>query len=328
MKNLYLIVLLVLGFTLSSTVQVKAAQTIKYCTHTQWFYGSYSGEACDQINVADFIHNLLKEDLVIGKGENTLTLDRDDVDWIIQSLPGNGPSVELSGNARSSYPIGIQFMDGRLNNTLLSQTITLGLNLRADHNLGNLRLENNKFKTSKATNFSDPLSAATGKNETFYLNQPVLDQLGTSNTVNDLYDLANAALAGEDIGTLELYEVTSAVAVINYAFADGRILKGFYERHKDSKVDFGDQEMFEMRIFPNPMHNRGTIEFTTMESGMTTIELYNLEGQLADVFMNENTDSFMPIRVDFDTQKYKKGMYVIYIRNGSIIHKEKILIVK
>jgi len=327
MKNLYLFVLLTLGFALSSTAQVQESQTNKYCTYTQWFYGSYSSAACGEILVKDFIYGLLDEDLVIGKGENTLTLTREDVDWIIQRLPGYGSSEELYGNATASDPIGIQFLKGRIENTLLTQTITLGLNLRADGNLGDLRLEDRKLKTQQLKDCSDPSSGATGKSETFYLNQLVLDQLGPNNSVSDLYKLANAALAGEDIGTLELWEVTSAVAVINYAFREGRILKGFYERHKDSKVDFGDQGMFKMRIFPNPMRNRGTIEFTTMEPGLTTIELYNLGGQLIDVFMNENTDEFMPIRVDFDTHKYQKGMYVIYIKSGSIVHKEKILMV-
>jgi len=327
MKYFYFVVLLFLGFTLNITAQVKETLSNKYCTHTQWFYGSYSETACSDISVTDFIYNLLDEDLVIGKGDNTLTLTQNDVDWIIQRLPGYGSSTELNGNATPSKPIGIQFVKGRLNNTLLSQTITLGLNLRVDQNLGHLRLDDRKLKTLKLKDCSDPLSGTTGKTETFYLNQLVLDYLGADNSINDLYELANNALAGEDIGTLELWEVAQSVAVINYAFRNGRILKGFYDRHKNSKVDFGDQRMFGMRIFPNPMHNRGTIEFTTMETGRTTIELYNISGQLADVFMNEETDEYMPIRVDFDTQKYQKGMYVIYIKSGSIVHKEKIFMV-
>lgn len=327
MKNLYLFVLLTLGFTLSSTAQVQDSQTNKYCTYTQWFYGSYSGAAHGEILVRDFIYGLLDKDLVIGKGENTLTLTKDDVDWIIQKLPGYGCSEELYGNATATDPLGIHFLKGRIENTLLTQTITLGLNLRADANLGRLKLEDRKLKTQKLRDFSDPFSRTTGKTETFYLNQLVFEQLGINNSINDLYELANNALAGEDIGNLELWEVTSAVAVVNYAFRDGRILKGFYERHKDSKVDFGDQGMFAMKIFPNPMRNRGTIEFTTMDQGKTTIELYTVNGQLVDVFMNEDTDAFMPVRVDFETQKYKKGMYVIYIKSGSVIHKEKLFMV-
>jgi hypothetical protein len=327
MKNLYLFVLLTFGFTLSTTAQVQETQTNKYCTYTQWFYGSYSGAAYGEILVRDFIYSLLDEDLVIGKGENTLTLTKEDVDWIIQKLPGYGSSEELYGNATATDPLGIHFLKGRIENTLLTQTITLGLNLRADANLGRLRLEDRKLKTQKLRDCTDPLSGTTGKAETFYLNQLVFDQLGENNSVNDLYELANYALAGDDIGNLELWEVTSAVAVINYAFREGRMLKGFYERHKDSKVDFGDQGMFAMKIFPNPIHNRGTIEFTTMEQGKTTIEFYNMNGQLVDVFMNENTDAFMPVRVDFDTQKYQKGMYVIYIKSGSVVHKEKMFVV-
>lgn len=327
MKNLYLFVLLTLGFTLSATAQ-NAVETNKYCTYTQWFYGSYSSATHGKILVRDFISNLLDEDLIIGKGENTLTLTRDDVDWIIQKLPGYGSSTELYGKSTSSQPVGIRFTKGRINNTLLTQTITLALNLRADKSLGYLQLKDRKLKTQKLKDCSDPLSRTIGKPETFYLNQLVLDQLGANNSVSDLYKLANEALSGEDIGKLELWEVTSAVAVINYAFRDGRVLKGFYERHKDSKVDFGDQGMFALKVYPNPMQNRGTVEFTTMESGLTTIELYNMGGQLVDVFMNEDTDEYMPIRVDFDTHKYQKGMYIIYIRNGSIVHKEKVFLVK
>ncbi len=328
MKHFYFIVLLALAFTFSSTAQVSDAGTKKYCTYTQWFYGSYFGTACGEVHVDDFIFNLLYEDLVVGSGDNTLTMTQNDVDWLIRRLPGYGPSVELDGTANSSNPTDIQLWKGRFKNTLLSQTITLGLNLRADDYLGHVVLEDTKFKTWKAKDCSDPLSDKIGKAQSYYLSQSVLDHLSTNNTITDLYELANVALSGEDIGTLELWQVTSAVAVINYGFRNGRILKGFYGRHKDSKVDFGDQEMFAMKVYPNPMSSRGTIEFTTMESGLTSIELYSIRGERVEVFMNENTDEFMPIRVDIDTHKYRKGMYILYIRNGSNVYKEKITIVK
>lgn len=328
MKRLYIILLLILwgcSFTFAQKTNTKFKA---YHTYSQGFFGTHGSKACDDTKMEDFIYNLLQEDLVIGGGSNTLTISKDEIDHLIGRLPGGGPSKELNGQATCAKPVGIQTNKGRFKNSLLAQTITLGLNLRADELLGELRLESRKFKTWKSKDCSDPLSGKKGKAYAYYLSETVLEQLGENNTVNDLYALANTALAAEDIGSLEIWQITSAVTVINHAFKEGAVLKGFYGNEKDSKVNFGDQEMFVMRVFPNPMRTNGKIEFTTLETGRTTIELYSMTGSRIDTFMDENVEEFTPLSVEIDVRKYKKGMYILYIRNGLNVVKEKITVVK
>lgn len=327
MKHFYFTTFFLLGIYFLTNAQDYSSETDTHCTYTQAFYGNYDGKACGDIPVADFIYGLLYEDLVIGSGNNTLTITKDDVDCLIGRLPGHGPSVPLDGQATCERPKGIELWYGYFKNSLLNQTITLGLNLRADVTLGQLILNDRKLKTWKAKDCANSSAGKKGGSQSYYLSQSVLDYLGENNSVADLYALANDALAGEESGKLELWQISGAVSVINYAFNNTRILKGFYSRQKETKVDFGDQDMFAMRVFPNPMVTHGTIEFTTMEAAVTTIEIYNVMGERLDIFMNEFTEEFTPVIVNFNTYKYSKGMFILYIRNGSNVYKEKITIV-
>lgn len=328
MKKFYVFFLLTLAINFITFSQEKNTLSERYYTYSQDFYGNYGSKTIDGLNIDDFIYSLLDEDLVVGGGSNTLTVSNDAVECIIDWLPGGGPSNQLNGPASCASQVSIDLVNGRFNNSLLAQTITLGLNLRFDHKLGDLVLEGSKFKTWKVKDPSNPYSGKKGKANTFYLSQPVLDYLGEQNTVADLYALANEALAGNNIGELQIWEITSAVTVINHGFSGGRILKGFYTHEKEAKVDFSDQDMFIMRIYPNPIRIKGAIEFTTMETGETRIELYNYNGQLMDVLMDEVVSEFTPIRAEINALNYAKGMYILYIQNGENIVKEKIAIVK
>ena len=302
--------------------------TRKHCTYTQGFYGNYGGKVCGETNTDDFIYSLLYEDLVLGGGSNTLTLTQDDVDCLIARLPGGGPPKKLNGAATCSNPVGIRIKHGRFKNSLLAQTITLGLNLRFDDFLGDLRLKGRIFRTWRVKDCSDPLTGKKGRYRTYFLSQDVLDHLGADNTINDLYTLANAALAGDDIGDLCLGQITCAIATINKGFDECRILKRFYNCNKDSEFDDMDDDIFfDLKVYPNPMNSYGTIEFTTVEAGPTIVELYNIMGVRVESFINENAEEFTPYRIDMDSDKYPKGMYILYIRNGSNVYKEKISIV-
>lgn len=328
MKHFFAIVLLMLGCTSYSAAQIAKAESEKYCTYTQGFYGNFEGRACGEIPTSDFITNLLHDDLIIGGGNNSLIITANDVDFLIKGLPGSGPSKTLDGMATCTFPVGIDIENGKIKNSLLAQTITLGLNLRADESLGLLRLKDRKLKTYKAKDCSGASLSKTGKAKTFYLSQSVLDHLNNGNTINDLYLLANKALAGEDIGNLTIWQISSAITVINHSFSEGRIIKGFYATQKESQVDFGDQDMFKMSVFPNPMRTNGKIEFTALESGQTIIELYNVAGERVTEFMNEHVEQFTPISMNIEVGNYRKGMYILYIKNGANIVKEKITIVK
>jgi len=311
----------------------------KHCTLTQGFYGNYCGYVCCSQSTYDLMYGLLYKDLVIGGGDNTLTLTRDGtgeegsgdgVDCLIGRLPGGGRSAALNGAATCDNPVGIRLhrFSGRFRNSLLSQTITLGLNLRHDVNLGRVHLENNVMLTTKAFDCSDPETGGIGPSIGYKIGKKVITYLGADNTIDDLFALGNSALAGDDISPLKLSNVTHAIAAINKGFNRCRLLDGFSSRKDAEAGVVVEDEEYGLKVYPNPASDMCHINFTSPEDGKTTIELYNIMGERVNVLFEEPTEEDLQYSVDFNTYSYPAGIYFIIVRTGTSIQKQKVSIVK
>ncbi len=93
---------------------------------------------------------------------------------------------------------------------------------------------------------------------------------------------------------------------------------------KSSEINSGSQEL---AVYPNPMSNNGTIDFRVANNGQTTAELYNMMGEKVATLFDRNVQADQKFQIRFDASKYTRGLYVIYIRNGSSIQTRKITIV-
>ncbi len=317
----------------------------KHCSYTQGFYGNYGGTVCGSQSTYDLMYGLLYEDLVLGGGNNTLTLTRDGtgddgsgdgVDCLIGRLPGGGKSAKLKGAATCDNPVGIKLhkKSGRFKNSLLSQAITLGLNLRFDVNLGRVRLEDNVMYTTEAEDCSDPESEGDGESEDFEIGEKVINYLGNDNTIDDLFALANSALAGDDISPLKLKDVTKALAAINEVFDECRLLDGF-----ESECDDGDDDddknaivvnsgIDALKVYPNPTTDRCTIAFTPETDGKTTVELYDIMGSRVGILLDKYTLEGERYSIDFSSHELTAGIYIVIVRNGTTIQKQKVSIMK
>jgi hypothetical protein len=96
------------------------------------------------------------------------------------------------------------------------------------------------------------------------------------------------------------------------------------EESKSSMINTGSEEIL---VYPNPMSTNGTIDFTASNDGLTTIEVYNMMGSRVATLFDQNVQADQKYQVRFNVSDYTKGLYVIYIRNGSNIQKQKITIV-
>ena len=277
----------------------------EYCTLTQGFYGNYGGQFNGQ-STYDLLYSLLSTDLVIGGVGNTLTITQSDVDCLIGRLPGGGPSKVLDGAATCSNPVGIKVhkKHGRFQNTLLAQTITLGLNLRLDGYLGDVMLSDLPFSISN----------------------PIMNYLGTGADIDDLYDLANEALADEEIGNISLGSITGALGAINDYFDECNTLegsdKGMYGEKKS--VDAFDDFSEKMTIYPNPVDGAGSVEFSVVNDGLTIIELYDLQGKKISEIFNSSTASGEIYRASFDVSGVNPGIYLLILRNGDQMIRQKL----
>jgi len=280
----------------------------EYCTLTQGFYGNYGGQFNGQSTV-ELLNDLLATDLVVGGNGNTLTLTQADVDCLISRLPGGGPSATLNGAATCDNPVGIQIKKGKYKNTLLAQTITLGLNLRLDGYLGGVVLSDLPFS----------------------MNSQIMNYLGSGATINDLFGLANDALAGENIGVIGLGSVTDAAGSINDHFDECGPLNGNTGggggkgHHKSEQID--DVLLStDMSVYPNPVSGTANITFSVERTALTTIELYDLQGRRIDVVYNGNAVSGESYNVSLNTSGLQKGMYLLVLRNGDNLIRQKLTV--
>ncbi|MDO8336621.1 MAG: hypothetical protein Q7T74_07675, partial [Candidatus Saccharibacteria bacterium] len=132
-----------------------------HCTYTQGYYGNLGGMSCagegdtKSYTTTELIAKALGSysggTMTIGlPGQSVFMTAPDDIDDIIRVLPGGGGSyallagdIQISSSDFSSY-----LRKGNINNTLLAQTITLGLNLGIDSDLGDFVLQSGTLATA------------------------------------------------------------------------------------------------------------------------------------------------------------------------------------
>jgi hypothetical protein len=176
---------------------------ISVCTYTQGYYGNAGGKASDGLgNTYTTIQLITKSlnnwggTLVIGKTGHSITIPVGSAQAVIDYLPGGGPSSTLKpGNVvLGSSQYTTLYGSGRIGNSLLAQTITLGLNLKVGNGvLGTLSLNG--------------------------LVSPSIVNALTDKTVTGLFELANQALAGNALPAgITLDAIQSAVNSINERF--------------------------------------------------------------------------------------------------------------
>ncbi|MBE0661891.1 MAG: HYR domain-containing protein [Bacteroidales bacterium] len=95
---------------------------------------------------------------------------------------------------------------------------------------------------------------------------------------------------------------------------------------KSSAVYFGSDEAAEMMVYPNPVSEIGTVEFTATEDTRTTIELYNLVGQRMGILFDEVAQAGTTYQVVLDAKSYNKGFYIVVMKSDNSIQKEKVTI--
>jgi hypothetical protein len=287
------------------TVDVEYEEEIvvpdEYCTLSQGFYGN-AGGFFQGYSTYDLLDMLLSEPLVIGHVSGYRFI-ASTPECVIQRLPGGGPSVALTGNALNCEAVGFQTLPGgRIKNALLAQTITMGLNLRLDENLGDLALADLPFG-----------------NYSYFINK-----LGSNATVGDLYAAANLVLSGSNPNSLNLSKITDGLSKITEHFVECKPLIG--NKSAIASQNPIGEDFPEIAIYPNPVASQATIEFTTPNSDYTTIEIYNMLGSKVQILYQGYTLAEETNTAYLNASGYNKGVYLVVMKNGDFIKREKISI--
>jgi hypothetical protein len=326
--------------TLTVTVNACGAN----CTYTQGYYGNKNGNSCDGDGTngtpityqspTDLIKALLgvggtPNPLVVGAGGTTVTIPATATAATLlnSSMPGGGTARELFGSCTVESPAAACWTastnpntsyltkQGRINNVLLSQTITLGLNLRISSSLPGFELEAGVLVTADP---DGPCGTTTPKARTCVystvwpyalisdgytyktITADVVNALNAhyTNTVQGLFDFANDALGNVD-GTMDtehgvsLSAINAAVDAINNAFDGCKVFIGWDDETtcaptnpaiiSSSRMATGgeDQSLVKMNVkaFPNPFNDRIQFSIESNVSGKGSLVVYNMIGQ-------------------------------------------------
>ncbi|MCI4436645.1 MAG: hypothetical protein JHC33_07530, partial [Ignisphaera sp.] len=315
------------GCSDQESVKVDLIPCNAHCTYTQGYYGNDGGTSCaDGVSystkelIAKALDSYPLDTMTIGLSGKSVSMSNNatDIAKIIQVLPGGGSSLVLSSGDFTINTMPASYLKkGNINNTLLAQTITLGLNLGIDGTLGTFALQAGTLATAApqggcGSKIPMPRSCSLDIytptiNEYKYFDIPVVVGLLPNPTVQGLFDMANTALGG---GTLPagvtLSNLANAVDVINNAFDGCRISMGY---DQTPLTCVADRAAFD--VSPVPIADYATVTYKFSYVSDVTIEVWTIGG--VKLFTQNDTNSYFDKQVAINYSFTASGTYIIKI---------------
>jgi hypothetical protein len=298
------------GCTSSGSATVGGSQPcLTYCSYTQGFWGNKNG--------LKLLPGLLTTPIVIGRPGHSFTIPAGSATMVNNAMPGGTtPRMLLPGDcvmstaANGCFKTSYSTKQGKFNNVLLSQTITLTLNTRlAGNPLLTLPIQSGCLVTGMGS---------------FEMNQSVVNYLtynGASATVADLLNLANDLLGGTltpgaNVGTpskpriVPSYsDVTSAIDAINNAFDGCTSFNGYQTCITTSLVVMARvapgastiSDHVKVSAYPNPYTDKVRFTIKSTVSGQGSLDVFNMVGQKVKTvyqgYVHANTEQVVEYRV-------------------------------
>ncbi|MEO5502015.1 MAG: hypothetical protein ABIR31_11295, partial [Ginsengibacter sp.] len=278
-------------------------------TFTQGFYHG-TGKGCTPNNgslsalqIMQLSLQNMGGTLYLGKPGAFFTVTTTQASLLQSILPGGGKPSKLAGNynlnAPNNYP---PLQNGRINNVLLSQTITLALNVSIPGN----GLSTFVLKDGYLTTMTPAGSACSGQIATCenggqmssvkLTGNAKLMALLNGKTVADLLKMASDALGGTLPSGVSYSDISNAVDVINRSFDEGRYYLGYYATQQFclsnivrtlpiTLVEESVPAQLTVTVNPNPVVDNVNFEIQSIVGGQASLDLYNVMGvKLANVF--------------------------------------------
>ena len=313
------------------------------------------------------IRSLLSgSNLVIGKPGRSVSIPQAAAQCVIDRLPAGGTAGSLPniGDDTLAHPtcqttpaIPLNNL-GNFNNVLIGQTIALGLNLRLDPNLEDFELAK-QFCTKGALPGPDGLFCTdddvidpNSPTQSFTIPNAVitaLSNLGLSNDVEGLFELANCALAAQATGGASATQINSAVDAINRGFDKGRFivpcplgvvasksenleLAGFGIPDAAAAPSVGPAYYELGQSQPNPFNPRTQITLSLPEATSWTLDIYNVSGQLVRRFEGQAEGAeYVPVVWDGTNRNGEQvapGVYLYRMNAGGFSATKKMILLK
>jgi hypothetical protein len=240
------------------------------------------------------------EKIVLGKPGASFTLNYADASKLVSIMPGGGTAGKLTGDLTVNN---VPLKSGKINNVLLSQTLTLALNtyIQGD-GLKDFILRPGYLTTQKGDLSKCPTVAlvlcSKDKNAISSLKittNTTLMSLLNGKPVSYLLATASAALGGTLPAGVTYADINNAVDVINKSFDGGRFLLGYYATAQScstipaagaviaSSIRVSNPDVIATKLtvaaYPNPFRNNVRFSIESPVSGHASLDVYNSVGQ-------------------------------------------------
>ncbi len=83
-----------------------------------------------------------------------------------------------------------------------------------------------------------------------------------------------------------------------------------------------------VNLFPNPINDALTIEYTLIQSSNVSVKMFDLQGREIAVLVSEKEKNAGKYTSTFDMKGYKPGMYFITVASGNSVSTDKIMIAR
>ncbi|WP_338645735.1 T9SS type A sorting domain-containing protein [Flavobacterium sp. KS-LB2] len=351
------------GCTATDQVEVTTQICAKaLCTYTQGYYGNFGGMACapnmdagfDKYTTLDLIDRALAAyggTMTIGSLGNTVIVTNTltDRNSVVGVLPGGGSSYVLSGSySISALPSSYLTKKGTINNTLLAQTITLGLNIGINGALGDFVLQEGMLVTAAAEggcgsdipkerqciyDIYGNLTSVVNEYQYYSIDASVLAAIEGDKTVEGLFNLANKALGGGNTNGASLTSIASVVDKINNAFDGCRIFMGYNVPKCSATSDSSTNDTIapiDAKIapvgfdaYPVPFKDALTIKYKFDYVSDVKIDVLNSQG--VSVLTKMDSNGYLNKEVTLNLNSYidRSEVYVVKVttNRGSSVKK-------
>ncbi|MGV3529014.1 MAG: hypothetical protein ACO1OO_08980 [Flavisolibacter sp.] len=298
-----------------------------HCSYTQGFYGG-KGKACDGtasgIPVIDFTNTLIGDGITVGVlGARSVTIPSGGATDLNKIMPGGGTARQLDydGDVTVGVDYSTYYGTGRIKNVLLSQTITLALNVRiGDGTLADYVLPADGLLVTYPLTTCGGVS--TGTSSTYTIPMSVINYLGAGATVEDLLNLANEVLAyGSTGGRPSASNVNAAVDAINRGWDECRSTTMPSAPMGSARYMVSAPQIHANKLTataaPNPFFDKVRFTISTPVDGNVQLEVVNLLGQRVSSvysgFMKANTTQV----IDYNVPASAPQNLIYIIRSGN-----------
>jgi len=317
-------------------------------TYTQGFYHG-TGKGCTPndgsmkaLQLMQLALQHMGGTLYLGKPGASFTVTYAQASKLQLILPGGGKATKLGSNynlnSAGNYP---PLKKGRINNVLLSQTITLALNMNIPGNgLSTFELQDGYLTTMNILGSACDGQAATCANggsmtSMKITSNSVLMALLNGKTVAYLLQMASDALGGSLPNGVNYSDISNAVDVINNAFDEGRYSLGYFAAQQScsstllkpiaittSLVKEPVTDDVTVTTNPNPVDNTVNFTIKTKVSGRASLDLYNVMGvKMTNVYQGLMPAGEQVIKYNLPSKLRGTLIYTFMIGNRQVTGK-------